>query len=72
MSWHTNHIGTDTVIIMDEDRVVGSMKTDGPHWHVEILWSGNDITYQAADYIQALAFVSGAEAVFQRIEAYGG
>lgn len=71
MSWHTNHVNPNTILIQDGDRLVGSMNRSGDRdqeqWLVEILWSGNDITGKFPTYTSALAFSEGVEAVFMRL-----
>jgi len=64
--WHTNG-SDDSFLIMDGDRVVGSIAKRGPHWRVEVLWSGDDIEFEATDYITAQAFALGVEMAFRRL-----
>jgi hypothetical protein len=63
MSWHTDKRNEITSLIMDDERLVGSICREGEMWKVEILWSGpgGDITGSFAEYKSALAFVKGVE-----------
>lgn len=64
--------------VLNGHRLVGSIvrttdedETKPSHYHVEILWSGNDIKYETRYWDLAYAFVRGVEAAFERIKPNG-
>ena len=71
MTWQVHQEGP----ILDGDRVVGSMiplpRTQDKiqRWRIEILWSGagGDMIYETDTHSNALAYVLGVEAVFNRL-----
>lgn len=48
-------------------RLVGSIVRNGEKHFVEVLWSGNDITFEAKTRGEAEAFVRGVEAIVKRM-----
>ena len=69
MPWDIRKTADDQWLILDAGRVRGSIVEDGPHFRVEIPWSGKggDITFAAPTLGHATAFVRGVEAMFERI-----
>ena len=66
MMWRVTGDG-DHRLILDQDRLVGSIvKVDGD-WSVEILWATGDIKFRSANYEACLAYVSGACAMATRM-----
>lgn len=59
MTWQLHQEG----LILDGDRLVGSMMPDKGRWRVEIMWSGpgGDIVYETEVHAAALAFIIGVE-----------
>jgi hypothetical protein len=65
MMWRVSDGG----IILDGDRVVGSLVKVGDCWSVEILWSASagDLRFISGNYEACLAYVSGACAMATRL-----
>lgn len=63
MSWETDEITPDAILIVDGNVIVGSMARADGVWVIEILWSGpsGDIKADFKSYDAALAFVRGVE-----------
>ena len=75
MAWTIEPADDSRYLIMDKDRLVGSIARKQPdaeeyheHFRVEITWSGTggDITYEG-NLDEARAFVEGVEAMFERV-----
>ena len=71
MPWDIKRAGDggDHWLIMDGNRLRGTIHKVEPVFRVEIPWSGRggDITYSSATLGHACTFVRGVEAVFDRV-----
>jgi hypothetical protein len=68
MMWRISGDG-DSRLIMDGNRVVGSLVKIGDEWRVEILWWSQigDLRFNSASYEACLAYISGACAMATRM-----
>jgi hypothetical protein len=69
MPWDIRKTADDTWVIMDGNRVCGSIVDHGSTFRVEVPWSGKggDIVHSAPTLGHAGAFVHGVEAMFERV-----
>jgi hypothetical protein len=66
MMWRVT-AGGDSRMILDGNRVVGSLVKVGNDWSVEILWTSGDIKFVHPSYEACLAYISGACAMATRM-----
>lgn len=59
----------DEKLILDGQRLAGSIVRHGTGWRVEVLWRGpgGDMIYKAASLHAAMAFLAGVDEMLKRV-----